>query len=99
MSIQVSSSNSDVMQRTLNRDGYLLRLLELKGSPETDLELLRSLRTQSRLLVQEQAFPTTRDEEWRFTDYPHCCKLTLRHSLLSLKLVPSKLHRFTLPGS
>jgi Fe-S cluster assembly protein SufD len=68
MSIQVSSSSSDVMQRTLNRDGYLLRLLEQTASPDTDLELLRSLRTQSKLLIQEQAFPTTRDEEWRFTD-------------------------------
>ncbi|NJN89426.1 MAG: Fe-S cluster assembly protein SufD [Leptolyngbyaceae cyanobacterium SL_5_14] len=97
MSIQVSSSNSDVMQRTLNRDGYLLRLLELKGSPETDLELLRSLRTQSRLLVQEQAFPTTRDEEWRFTDLSSLLQVNFEALTSQPEVSSEQIAPFTLP--
>ncbi|NJO48716.1 MAG: Fe-S cluster assembly protein SufD [Leptolyngbyaceae cyanobacterium RM2_2_4] len=97
MSIQVSSSNSDVMQRTLNRDGYLLRLLEQKGSPETDLELLRSLRTQSRLLVQEQAFPTTRDEEWRFTDLSSLLQVNFEALTSQPEVSSEQIAPFTLP--
>jgi Fe-S cluster assembly protein SufD len=96
MSIQVSSSSSEVMQRTLNRDGYLLRLLEQMGSPETDLELLRSLRSQSKLLIQEQSFPTTRDEEWRFTDLSSLLQVSFE-AIASQPLSSEQIAPFTLP--
>lgn len=97
MSIQVSSSNSEVMQRTLNRDGYLLRLLEQTASPETDLELLRSLRTQSKLLIQEQAFPTTRDEEWRFTDLSSLLQVNFEAIASQPSVSSEQIAPFTLP--
>ncbi|MBD2001579.1 Fe-S cluster assembly protein SufD [Leptolyngbya sp. FACHB-541] len=98
MSIQVSSSNNEVMQRSpLNRDGYLLRLLEQTSSPETDLELLRSLRSQSKLLIQEQAFPTTRDEEWRFTDLSSLLQVNFEARTSQSSVSSEQIAPFTLP--
>ncbi|MBD2067927.1 Fe-S cluster assembly protein SufD [Leptolyngbya sp. FACHB-671] len=98
MSIQVSSSNNEVMQRSpLNRDGYLLRLLDQTGSPETDLELLRSLRSQSKLLIQEQAFPTTRDEEWRFTDLSSLLQVNFEARTSQSSVSSEQIAPFTLP--
>jgi Fe-S cluster assembly protein SufD len=98
MSIQVSSSNSEVMQRSPHtRDRYLLHLLEQTASPETDLELLQSLRTQSKLLVQEQAFPTTRDEEWRFTDLSSLLQVSFEALTSQPEVSLEQIAPFTLP--
>jgi Fe-S cluster assembly protein SufD len=98
MSIQVSSSSNEVMQRSpLHRDGYLLRLLEQTASPETDLELLRSLRTQSKVLIQEQVFPTTRDEEWRFTDLSSLLQVNFEALTSQPAISSEQISPFTLP--
>jgi Fe-S cluster assembly protein SufD len=43
-------------------------LLNLSTQAQTDRPWLRQLRDQAALCVRAQSFPTTRDEEWRFTD-------------------------------
>lgn len=50
------------------RAAYLSRLLTLSQQSATNLPWLRELRDHAAVRVQEQSFPSTRDEEWRFTD-------------------------------
>lgn len=53
----------------LNRSDYLAALLASCGSAESSkIGWLAELRSRSIALIQEQAIPTMRDEEWRFTD-------------------------------
>ncbi|HIK56576.1 MAG TPA: Fe-S cluster assembly protein SufD [Synechococcales cyanobacterium M55_K2018_004] len=50
------------------RQEYLARLLDLAQSSQPVTRWVQELRDRAVPLVQAQAFPTTRDEEWRFTD-------------------------------
>lgn len=55
-------------QSATHRDAYLKALLQqgaIQAATGLDLSTLRST---ARALVNEQTFPSTRDEEWRFTD-------------------------------
>ena len=55
-------------QSATNRDAYLTALLE-QGTAQISANLqLNPLRSAAQALVKEQTFPSTRDEEWRFTD-------------------------------
>ncbi|RCJ24832.1 Fe-S cluster assembly protein SufD [Nostoc minutum NIES-26] len=72
MTIQVSPSsipNSDtVMTSTLlDRDAYLTELLSQLTVPETE-GWLQELRQRAANWVRHSTIPTTREEEWRFTD-------------------------------
>ncbi|MBD2327074.1 Fe-S cluster assembly protein SufD [Alkalinema sp. FACHB-956] len=51
----------------VDRAAYLGNLLSLR-SPVENLPWLQELRNQAAAIVQELAIPTTRDEDWRFTD-------------------------------
>ncbi|WP_413200709.1 Fe-S cluster assembly protein SufD [Nostoc piscinale] len=72
MSIQVSPSaipNSDavsLVSSLLDRDVYLTQLLNQVGVTEADG--LAELRQQAANWVRHSTIPTTREEEWRFTD-------------------------------
>ena len=81
MSIQVSSEAEISLASTAEiplpataaekRSAYLTELLNLaKQGAEAQIGLpwLRQLRDHATVRVQEQTFPTTRDEEWRVTD-------------------------------
>lgn len=53
----------------LNRSDYLAALLaSWKNAESSKIGWLAELRSRSIALIQEQAIPTMRDEEWRFTD-------------------------------
>jgi Fe-S cluster assembly protein SufD len=54
------------MTKTIDRDAYLTKLLA-SISPASH-SVLQSLHAQAIGFLQEQKIPTTRDEEWRFTD-------------------------------
>jgi Fe-S cluster assembly protein SufD len=54
------------MTKTIDRDAYLTKLLA-SISPASH-PVLQSLHAQAIGFLQEQKIPTTRDEEWRFTD-------------------------------
>ncbi|NJR50286.1 MAG: Fe-S cluster assembly protein SufD [Leptolyngbyaceae cyanobacterium CSU_1_3] len=69
MTIEVStlSDTADLnLKARVDRSIYLSELLNLR-SP-TPLEWLNAVRDRATAIVQEQAIPTTRDEEWRFTN-------------------------------
>ncbi|MEO0489033.1 MAG: Fe-S cluster assembly protein SufD, partial [Cyanobacteria bacterium J06659_2] len=55
-------------QATTSRDAYLNALLEQGGAQPSMGLNLNNLRSAAQALVKEQTFPSTRDEEWRFTD-------------------------------
>ncbi|MBD1851636.1 Fe-S cluster assembly protein SufD [Leptolyngbya sp. FACHB-711] len=76
MSIQVSSvpeqtGVSNAAQQRLDFANHLIELTKqsLSGG------WLQSLRARALALIQEQSFPTTKDEEWRFTDLSELVKL------------------------
>jgi Fe-S cluster assembly protein SufD len=80
MTIQVSPSpipNSDAVNLTstlLDKDAYLTRLLDqVTLSPAEDR--LQELRQHAANWVRHSTIPTTREEEWRFTDLSELRKL------------------------
>ncbi len=78
MTIQVSPSpipNSQITSLTatlLDRDAYLTGLLNNLNSGETrhiaSLHWLQEIKESAKNWVRHSSLPTTRDEEWRFTD-------------------------------
>ncbi|MBW4464380.1 MAG: Fe-S cluster assembly protein SufD [Pegethrix bostrychoides GSE-TBD4-15B] len=56
---------------------YLTQLLEMAGATASGDSALQVLRSAAAGRVQSQQFPTTRDEEWRFTDLADLLKLEL----------------------
>lgn len=53
---------------TVDRTTYLANLLALRSPLTDDLNWLQEVRDRATARVQELAIPSTRDEEWRFTD-------------------------------
>jgi Fe-S cluster assembly protein SufD len=63
-----SLSDVSVLPTTDQRDAYLARLVQkLKESVPAEVELAE-LRARAEALLKEQTFPSTRQEDWRFTD-------------------------------
>ncbi len=56
------------MQATIEKDAYLTHLLEILPVLPTDFSWLSELRDRASAIVRQSKFPTTRDEEWRFTN-------------------------------
>ncbi|MBD2158495.1 Fe-S cluster assembly protein SufD [Leptolyngbya sp. FACHB-16] len=78
MTIQVSPEIDGGRFRSAEkREAYLGRLLELSQANQPLVEGLGELRERAATLVKERAFPTTRDEEWRFTDLSSLLEITL----------------------
>lgn len=91
MSIQVTPDSALTYSEPINsesiapltsaekRQAYLSHLLELAQARSIDLSSssLENLRDHAAVRVQEQTFPTTRDEEWRFTDLSDLLALDL----------------------
>lgn len=109
-----SSPNSGPTSGTEQRSQYLQNLLTIaQSSPattaisqtvaEADLSGLKTLQEQAAARLRELAIPSTREEDWRFTDltrlldlsfshpYPHCL-LPSRSDLLPI-LLPDAPHR------
>ena len=59
---------------------YLSRLLEMATANAAGSSALQVLRSAAASRVQAQSIPTTRDEEWRFTDLSELLKLELAQS-------------------
>jgi Fe-S cluster assembly protein SufD len=69
MTIQVSPNPiAAELTPAMKRDAYLAHLLNLAKQTQPTQAWLHSLRDRAFEQVQSQSFPTTRDEEWRFTD-------------------------------
>jgi len=81
MTIQVSPvMETQGLSVASQRDAYWRRLLALGQSHPAPLSRLEPLRQQAATCFHATQFPTTRDEEWRFTDLSE---------LLALDLAPS----------
>ncbi|MGV0028646.1 Fe-S cluster assembly protein SufD [Phormidesmis priestleyi] len=97
MTIQVSTL-SDTAESTLkarvDRSAYLSTLLNLRSDPE--LALLNEVRDRATAIVQELAIPSTRDEEWRFTDLSALLKVSFRAADQSI-IGFSEIQSFLLP--
>jgi Fe-S cluster assembly protein SufD len=79
MTIQVSSNlnKSALGTAAQTREAFLAQLLQLAQQTPASLDILQPLRDHAAVRVQEQTFPTPRDEEWRFTDLSNLTKWTL----------------------
>jgi Fe-S cluster assembly protein SufD len=65
MATQISM---DVSSTTISRSAYLTNLLNLRQDFDRPIDWLQTVRDRATARVQELAIPSTRDEEWRFTD-------------------------------
>ncbi len=71
MSIEVSTATETIeptLKARVDRAAYLAGLLKLRPELPEDLAELQGVRDRALAIAQELAIPTTRDEEWRFTD-------------------------------
>jgi Fe-S cluster assembly protein SufD len=99
MSIQVSPSpipNSDAVSLTsslLDRDDYLTGLLNQISATKTE-GWLQELRQGAANWVRHLTIPTTREEEWRFTDLSSLRQVQLN---VETRLIPVDISSLTLP--
>ncbi|WAL61569.1 Fe-S cluster assembly protein SufD [Thermocoleostomius sinensis] len=78
MSIQASApEQTGVRNAAQQRLEFLSHLLNLAKQAPVQSGWLQDLRNRAAIRVSEQAFPTTRDEEWRFTDLSDLVRLKL----------------------
>jgi Fe-S cluster assembly protein SufD len=78
MSIQASApEQTGVRNAAQQRIEFLAHLLNLSKQAPAQSGWLQDLRDRAAIRVSEQAFPTTRDEEWRFTDLSELVQLKL----------------------
>ncbi len=71
MSIEVSTPTDTIvptLKARVDRAAYLAGLLKLRPELPEELADLQAVRDRALAIAQELAIPTTRDEEWRFTD-------------------------------
>lgn len=66
------------------------------ATPATDWELVQRLRSQAQAVAQEMALPSTRDEDWRFTDLSPMLAIALRAPELTT-LEPEAIAAFAIP--
>jgi Fe-S cluster assembly protein SufD len=103
MSIQVSSAplESGQTQSTAaqTRTAYLAKLLELAQATAIGHPSLQVLRDHARLRVQEQTFPSTREEEWRFTDLSELLTIDLAPADCSTPVGVETVSPFLLPDT
>ncbi len=68
----ISSTVSDVAPTNgklkVDRTAYLQQLLSLRPALDASADWLKEIRDRATAKVQELAIPSSRDEEWRFTD-------------------------------
>ncbi|MEP0868327.1 Fe-S cluster assembly protein SufD [Trichocoleus desertorum AS-A10] len=98
MTIQVSPEQTASSQAANNREAYLAGLLKLAQSTEVKVsDRLLELRSQAAALLQEQTFPTTRNEEWRYTDLSPLLHVELAVGDRSLAVSAEAFQAFALP--
>jgi Fe-S cluster assembly protein SufD len=97
MSIQVSTANSKPSLATAARTQYLARLLEIAQAAPAPVGL-QALRDHAAVRVQEQTFPSTRDEEWRFTDLTDLLAVEL-HPSRPVSVTLAAIAAYTLPNT
>lgn len=98
MTIQVSTGPEVSQTTTPDRAAYLMGLLNLRSPLKPELQWLQTIRDRAAVRVQELAIPSTRDEEWRFTDLSALLGLPLQTpSAEATAIAASDLVEFTVP--
>jgi Fe-S cluster assembly protein SufD len=93
MSIPSASLATSTAAQT--RAAYLSHLLALAQQTPVNLPWLSELREHAAARVQEQSFPSSRDEEWRFTDLSDLLAVEL--TAVRESALPTDLAQFQLP--
>ncbi len=89
---------SAVMQSVTSHDSYLTGLLPATVTAQTATpEWLTALRADAAQRVRALPFPTTRDEEWRFSDFSLMCKTTFAPAIAAATLTTADIAPFLLP--
>jgi Fe-S cluster assembly protein SufD len=100
MTIQVSTV-PDVgnlgAQGKVDRTAYLTTLLNLRPALTENLEWLQPIRDRATSRVQELAIPSTRDEEWRFTDLSALLQVNFATATTPSAVSPADIEPFILP--
>ncbi len=92
----VSELGQSSLSSKVDRAAYLSGLLSLRAEFPEELAKLKGGRDRASLLIQEQAIPTTRLEEWRFTDLSGLLQLQLQKPQ-AIELSFPQLEQFLLP--
>ena len=83
---------------TTDRAAYLTNLLALRSPLTSDMQWLQAIRDRAAIPLQGLAIPSTRNEEWRFTDLSGLLEVPLQAPLLPTRAIAaSDLAAFTLP--
>lgn len=89
MTIQVSTSDvatngktkgESLEERLRQRAAYLQQLLSLRPTLDESAVWVKGIRDRATARVQELAIPSTRDEEWRFTDLKNLTQISFQAS-------------------
>lgn len=83
---------------TTDRAAYLTNLLALRSPLTSEMQWLQAIRDRAAIPLQGLAIPSTRNEEWRFTDLSGLLEVPLQAPLLPTRAIAaSDLAAFTLP--
>lgn len=88
---------SAVMQSVTTHDAYLAGLLPGSTAHVTDPAWLNTLRADATQRVHALPFPSTRDEEWRFSDFSLMCKTAFTPAVAASALTLTDIEPFLLP--
>lgn len=98
----LQSTLSDVgnlgVSTKVDRAAYLLGLLSLRSELPSELAELQEIRNRAFSLVRDRAIPSTREEEWRFTDLSGLLQVQFQNSEPSEIGFP-QIESFLLPES
>jgi Fe-S cluster assembly protein SufD len=101
--IQASPSPLTNAKSTTNRAAYLAQLLSLRADLATqansaDLHIwLTELRDRAATRIKDLAIPSTRDEEWRFTDLSDLLEISFQTAIAPPATEPTAIEPFLLP--
>ncbi len=100
MTIQVATvpevGNAGI-QTKVDRATYLANLLKLRADLPTSVTGLAAIRDRATVRVQELAIPSTKDEEWRFTDLSSLLQVNFQAVSSAATVTLSDIQAFILP--
>src|SRR5690349_439195 len=99
MSIQVSAvpEQTGLSNAAKLRIAFFEHVLGLAQRSRSKTSWLKELSDRAAILLQDQTFPTARDEEWRFTDLSELVQLKLESAEPSIATRLEQIAPFVLP--
>jgi Fe-S cluster assembly protein SufD len=97
MTIQISPTEVASGSGAAVRSAYLTNLLNLRQDLDPAANWLQTIRDRATAIVQELAIPSTRDEDWRFTDLAGLLKVNFQAVEEASDLSFAEIQPFLLP--